>query len=342
MILAADAALLVRLGLGVTPVCLFLLSLMYLDSYKLVRLSSILQMIGAGAIAAAVAYSINLVLFAETNIEHHLWTTFAVPLIEEVLKALPLLLLVKLKRIGFLVDAAILGFAIGTGFALVENVYYFLALPESSPALWLVRGFGTAIMHGGSTAMVGTMTKAMGERAQWSRGWFVVPGLLAAYIFHAFFNSFLVPPAVSALIVLVVFPLLLLFVFIQSERYLRSWLGSGFDLHSELLDNIKSGNFRSSPAGLYLQSLRDHLDGPVLADMLCILRIHAELSLRAKGMLMLRESGLPVKRDREINDKLEELRYLKRSIGRTGTLAIAPILSSSEQDVWQLRMLEKA
>ncbi len=331
--------LLVRLAVAMVPVCLFLGSLVYLDSYKLVRFRSILQMIFAGGLAAGASYLINVTVFANVATDHRLLTTFQAPLVEEILKAIPILLLLRTKRIGFLVDAAIFGFAAGTGFALVENVYYLGALPNASIGLWIVRGFGTAVMHGGSTAIVGTITKAVTGRAG-SRSWFALPGLLVAYLFHALFNSFLVPPVVSALIVLAVFPPLLMMVFGQSERYLRSWLGSGFDLDSELIETINSGQFSSSPAGLYLQSLREHFAGPVLADMLCLLRIHAELSLRAKGILMLRESGLPVKRDPEIDAKLEELRYLEKSIGATGALAIAPILHSTSQDVWQLRMLE--
>ena len=73
--------------------------------------------------------------------------------------------------------------------------------------------------------------------------------------------------------------------------------------------------------------------------MLCLLRLHAELALRAKGILMLRESGFPVKREPEIDEKLAELEYLTKSIGKTGELSIAPVLHSSSADVWQLKML---
>ena len=61
-------------------------------------------------------------------------------------------------------DAAIYGFAVGTGFALVENVYYLLSLPGAPAALWIVRGFGTAVMHGGTTAIL-AMARANGVPA---------------------------------------------------------------------------------------------------------------------------------------------------------------------------------
>ena len=54
------------------------------------------------------------------------------PWIEESLKALLLVYLIRTRRVGMLVDAAIYGFAIGTGFALFENLYYLATRPETN------------------------------------------------------------------------------------------------------------------------------------------------------------------------------------------------------------------
>jgi RsiW-degrading membrane proteinase PrsW (M82 family) len=329
-----------HLALALLPVCLFLLSLLYLDSYKLVRLRTIAQLIAVGCVAAALSLFVNWVL--ETHgIDRRLLLRFGAPAVEEILKGLPLLFLIRTKRIGFLIDAAIFGFAIGTGFAVVENFYYLSTLTHASPALWIVRGFGTAVMHGGTTAIMAMTTVALTERKQSDALWLFAPGLLMAFAIHSLFNHFVVSPVASALVIILLLPPMLVLVFSQSERYLQSWLGSGFDLDSELLRVIGSGEFGQSPAGEYLQSLRDHFDGAVLADMLCYLRMHSELSLRAKGVLMLHENGFPVKKDPDIAEKLAELRYLEKSIGKTGDLALAPIMKRSSHDIWQLRMLEE-
>jgi hypothetical protein len=57
---------------------------------------------------------------------------------------------------------------------------------------------------------------------------------------------------------------------------------------------------------------------------------------------MLRESGLPVPRDSQVPEKLAELEYLKGAIGRTGQLALAPLLHRSWHDQWQLQLLEES
>ncbi|HEY5611728.1 MAG TPA: PrsW family glutamic-type intramembrane protease [Thermoanaerobaculia bacterium] len=327
-----------RLLLSLFPVSVFLGSLIYLDSYQLLPLRSILRAILYGCLAALVAYAINRVLMQQ--LDRQFVMRYAAPFAEEVMKALPLFLLLRARRIGFLVDAAIVGFAIGAGFALVENLYYLAALDDAPWSLWIVRGFGTAVMHGGTTAILAVIAKSLSDRKQREDVAILLPGLAAAFAIHSFFNHFVIAPILSAALVLLILPPLLLLVFIESERYLRQWLGSGFDLGADLLAAMHSGEFKTTHVGEYLQSVREHFPGEVVADMLCYVRIHTELALRAKGILMLRETGFAVKMDEEIAAKLLELRYLRKSIGKTGQLAIAPILHSSSRDVWQLTLLE--
>ena len=80
--------------------------------------------------------------------------------------------------------------------------------------------------------------------------------------------------------------------------------------------------------------------GEVVADMLCYLRLHVELALRAKGMLLLRESGFAEQPlDDDTRAQIEELRYLERSLGKTGQLALRPLVLATSKDLWQLKWL---
>jgi protease PrsW len=195
--------------------------------------------------------------------------------------------------------------------------------------LWVVRGFGTAIMHGGTSAIFAIFGKSRQA----------ILGLILAMAIHSVFNHFILSPAMTTLVIVVVFPPLVVLAFAQSERVLRHWLGTGFDVDAGMLKAMRSGQFAESHAGQYLQSLREFFDGPILADMFCYLQLHAELSLRAKGVLMLRENGFPVAKDAEVEEKLKELRYLKSTIGKTGELALAPLMHRAPADLWQLQVL---
>jgi hypothetical protein len=132
---------------------------------------------------------------------------------------------------------------------------------------------------------------------------------------------------------------LLAIVFQQSEKSVADWLGMGFDADTELLELINSGEFSVSKVGMYLHSLKEKFEGPVVVDLLCYLRLHTELSIRAKGLLMMREQGFVDKAGEETRAKLEELKFLESSIGATGLLAIKPFMRMSQKDLWQFYML---
>jgi RsiW-degrading membrane proteinase PrsW (M82 family) len=328
-------------ALGLIPVCLFLASLQYIDSYKLVRLGRILQLIAGGGLAALLSYLVHKPILDGALVDHNTLTRFVAPAIEELFKFVPVLVMLRSRRVGFVIDAAICGFAAGAGFALIENTYYLSAVGGSA-AFWMVRGFGTAVMHGGTTAIAAMLTKALMQRRDSTSIGAAIPGLLAAYAIHAVFNQFFLSPLASAVAVMALLPPLIVIVFGISERQLQSWLGSGFDIDAELIRAIRSGDFAASRPGRYLQELRNRFEGAVVADMLCYLRLHSELSMRAKGILMLRETGLPIPRDADTPSKLAELQYLERAIGRTGQLALAPLLHRRSEDLWQLQLLEDA
>lgn len=331
-----------NIAIALLPVLLFLGLLVLLDSFKLVSLRSALMALLAGAAAALAGAELNPWLFDATGVSPALFSRYGAPPVEEALKASWLVFLSRRGRVGFLVDAAILGFGVGAGFALVENVEYLRALPEQGLGLWLVRGLGTAILHGATTAIFAILAKRLADRHPERRILVLVPGYLAAVAIHSAYNHQLLPAVLSAGVLLVGLPLLVVWVFERSERRTRDWLGVGLDTDLEIVETIVSGQALESRVGQYLRSLKERFPGEVVADMLCLLRIQAELRVRAKGLLLAREAGLELPVGDDVRDRLTELRYLERSIGRTGLLAMKPILRQDARALWQVYLLEEA
>jgi hypothetical protein len=123
------------------PVSAFLLVLVLSDSFKLVSRSMLIRALLAGAGAAAVSALINHQLLA-SGLDSHTISRYIAPVVEECFKAIFVLYAVRQRKVGFLVDAAIVGFAVGTGFALVENIEYLSLLGAPALWLWVARGFG--------------------------------------------------------------------------------------------------------------------------------------------------------------------------------------------------------
>lgn len=323
---------------GLLPVVLLLAGMVVMDCYKLVSRRQLLGSIAWGAVAGGLSWAAHSVARDRLGMAPDLLKWIA-PALEETAKLAWVAFLIRRGLVGFLVDAAIHGFAVGAGFAMVENLYYAAILNDASPLLWVARGLGTAVMHGGATAIAAVLGLELTKRRDpHNAGWFL-PGLALAVAVHTLFNRLPLSPLIATACVILVVPAILVVVYEHSEARTRRWLGTTMDRDAELLEQIHSGTIAGTPVGSYLASLGQRFAGPVVADMLCLLEIHAELSLRAKGLLLAREAGLELPADPEVQDQLRELRFLERSIGATGRLAIAPFLPGG-RDLWQIRMVE--
>jgi len=337
-----NADLLTRAPIALLPVLLFLAGLVQLDGYKLVRMRMMIALVATGALAAGVAYVVNNLAFAHFHGSFVTYSRYVSPWIEESLKAALLVFLIRTRRVGLPVDAGIAGFAIGTGFAVVENLYYLAARPHTVLAVQVIRGFGTAIMHGGTAAILAMISNTLYERRPSDGLHLLLPGLLAAVALHTGYNYLLVRPALATLATLLVLPFVIYLVFDHSERILRKWIEVDLDSDVNRLEAISTGRFLDSASGRYLQALRDRFKGEQLADMLCYLRVHGELAVRAKGVLLLREAGMPdLPIDAETGAKLAELGQLERAIGKTGMLALRPLMMATGKEIWQLTLLRQ-
>jgi protease PrsW len=327
---------------ALAPVVCLLGLLVLMDSFKLVPLRVAAQALGAGALAAGLALLLQRQLIDEAGVPLPVMTRAVAPVLEEMLKLAFVVWAIRRRRVGFPVDAAIVGFAVGTGFALVENSYYLGAVRSGTTTLWLVRGFGAAILHGATTAIAAIVSQTLASVRPGRPARVFLPGAAAAIAIHALYNQFVLPPVVATLVLTAVLPPLLLFAFERSERATREFVGAGLDLDVELLRLVLSDDFGHTRLGAYLHELRSRFPGPVVADMFCLMRIELELGIRAKGMLMAREAGLEVAIDEAITSQLAEVRYLEKSIGPTGLLALQPLQVSSDRDAWHKFLLRES
>ena len=327
---------------ALVPIIIFLVDLQLMDSFKLVRPSAVVFAMCAGGLAALACVPLQDWLLTTVVSDPTAFSRYLAPLTEETLKAVFLVILIARRRVGFPVDAAVHGFAVGTGFALVENVLYLRALPHAPLLLWLVRGLGTAVLHGATMAIFAMVSRTLADKypdrlllAFW-------PGWMAAVVIHSAFNHVLVSPVAMTLALLVGLPALVLVVFRRSERATREWVSTGLDLDLELLQLVRSDAFAYTRFGLYLQRLRTKFPGPVVADMFCLLRLELELSVQARARVLAQEAGLTMPVDGDLSACLAEIDYLHASIGTTGMLALKPLMVSSHRDQWHQYLLAQA
>src|SRR4029077_3883198 len=126
--------------IALVPVVAFLAMLWMMDSFRLVRPAAVLGALAYGFLAALAILWMHGWLIEARHVPGGALSLYVAPVTEETAKAILVVILIVTARVGFLVDAAVSGFAVGTGFALFENLNYLHTLPDATLTLWLVRG----------------------------------------------------------------------------------------------------------------------------------------------------------------------------------------------------------
>jgi RsiW-degrading membrane proteinase PrsW (M82 family) len=330
----------VKSAIALLPVIVLVVVLFRLDSHRLLGTGFLTGMFLTGGATAVLCSFINGYAIDSLGLEFNRYSRFVAPLVEEALKAAVIVYLFRSNRIGFLIDAGILGFAVGAGFSFVENIYYLATVHDAHYGVWLVRGFGTAIMHGGATALFAIIAEVMTERHLKMNPLLYLPGLIVAFLLHSIFNHFPISPILAAAVTLLILPTILFLLFERNETTIHNFLEMDFAAHRRLLKQIRHGEFSGCEAGRFLRDMKDKLAGPVAEEMIRYFCLHTELVLSAESILLAREQGIDMEVGREIQDKLRTMHELEQHIGRAGLRALQPHLKFTAKDMWEVHLLE--
>jgi RsiW-degrading membrane proteinase PrsW (M82 family) len=332
---------------ALTPVLLMALLFSWLDVFKLMSPWEMIGCLLLGAAAALIAWPISGRMLDTLPIGYSFYSRIVAPFIEEALKGGALALLILNNRIGYKLDAVISGFAIGAGFSVIENIFYLARFPELATSAWLVRGLGTAVMHGTTTAILAATAHELGERSLRKEGgqmfnplW-LLPGYLLASLVHLTFNQFPNHPMEDMVVTLVVAPLLLIGIMRLGEGETRQWLLEESEAHRRWLEEWKSGGFPSDTSGQRIAALAASLkpDQAALLRDYCIVK--AELVLAAEEELMDGDRDLDEGQSDRLRADFARLEEIKQAIGRLGYAALSRRLPFSRNDEWELSELKE-
>jgi RsiW-degrading membrane proteinase PrsW (M82 family) len=329
------------------PVIACLVAFEWIDAFKLLGLRDVIGLMVVGALVAAGAFYANGGVLDRFPISEDAYTSYVAPLAEEALKCACVVVLFAFNRIGYLIDAAIAGFAIGSGFALAENLFFLHQFTDANIGVWVVRGFGTAIMHGGATALFAVLSMALyaprlrvsAERFHFNPLLFV-PGFAAAVVMHGVFNHFQHAPLLAMAVVLLAVPLSLFAIFSAGETHAHRWLVEDRATHARLLEDMRSGAFAGSAGGRAVEALAARMGRHGAADLFDYVRTNTELVVRADETLLAIEAHDKVALDVVVRGKLEHLHNLERRLGHATVLAVRQHLHVSRDDLWKLHQLE--
>ena len=320
------------------PVVIYIIVVYQIDNFSLISVKRLLLLILCGMLTALACF----VLFQLTGkIIPESLSDSVNPIIEEMVKGIPLLWLAARKKIVFFIDSVICGAAVGGGFSILENIFYLLLGDEMGIGTVLFRGLEVALVHMGCSALVAAGLMLIVRMIEYSRSRSVVKKsdiamsvflLSEAPVLHLFHNTFHFVPLVQFVFVIGTLGGLLVWTYFYDVEMIHSWIDTGLDKQLDLLASIKTGRLDDTPTGKFLESVKDAFPPKDYFDIICYVQLHVELSVASRSRVMLRETGLednlPLSDEmkEQIISQYIEYKTLEKRLGNAARMTIAPIV----------------
>lgn len=334
--------LLVSVLAALLPIAIYIYAVYKLDNFSLMSVRHLLMLVLCGMLTAVVCFG----LFALTGkVMSDSVADIFNPVAEEVIKAVPLLILARRKKIVFFIDSVICGAAVGGGFSILENLFYLVLGDTLGVGTLLFRGLEVALIHMGCSASIAVFCMfvvRLAERRKAQQAIRRSDVMMAVFlgiispVLHVLHNTFHFNPLTQFIMVLGTMAALLLWIYQYDEEMIHRWLDSGLDTLVNLLKWIKEGHLGETNTGRYLMSVKQSFPPEVFFDVICYVQLHVELSVAAKSRFMLREAEL----DLPLGDaqketylsQFTEFKTLEKRLGKSAMMIVSPIVNINPAD----------
>ena len=338
-------------AVSLIPIIVYIIFIYKIDHFALISIKRLLLLALIGMLTALACFGLFLltdrvISGKSADIIH--------PVIEELVKSIPLLILAFRKRIAFFIDSVICGAAVGGGFSFLENTFYLVLGDSVDLSTGLFRGLEVALIHMGCSAIIAAgMMMAVRQierkRSRTAMSWNDIIKTTALFVaalaFHVFHNMFQFTPIMQFFWVLAVMIGMIAVVYFYDIDMTHRWLDKGLDMQINLLRSIEGGHLLNTPTGTFLESVKELFPPNVYFDIICYVRLLIELSVAAKTRFMLHEVGMdePLEANKKelYMSQFVELGELEKNIGPSAKMTIAPIVKLSPADTQALNNLLK-
>ena len=318
---------------------LLFLSLIYkFDFYQTGQFHIILKCLLWGGIACAPAIFTNWIL-------GHFWLNnpdaivqFAAPIYEEVFKGLILLYLFKRAKFTYSVDGALYGFAIGTGFAIVENVSYILGDLSEAPMVAVQRIFSANLVHAFSSAAFGITLGLFRSRTSRLRWQIPAVGLLIAIGQHMAFNFLTGRDGIHPVIFFIPgLPGILFIYYImqRGRRRAQAWIKENLGMEERVTRNEVSVVNRLADTDDILLPIVERFGVEKAEQVEKLLYLQAHIGIKRKALDGFRDNDTMRRTiETEINEMHTDMEKIQQEIGTYVMLFVRGLFTEEMVSVW--------
>jgi hypothetical protein len=302
-----------------------------------------------GGIAFGIAAFINRQVYFAGLVSYQNIPRYFAPVVEEILKALILIWLVRRPKFTYFVDGAIYGFAIGIGFAVFENWQYILAEQGTGLGTALGRVLSTNLIHAAATAMVGVSLGLARFRRSLGHWLILGGGLLAAILLHGVFNNLVT--RITGGLVLIYSAVLgfagvafIAFVIFRGLAEQRAWIEEKLGMADRVTDQEARVVHQLSDVQQLLEPLAEIYGSEKAEQVERFLLVQARIGIKRKTLEKLQDEKMQRAVEKEIGELRVEMEDARQAVGpyvMASVRSIFPQESSPVFNMLEQRIQEK-
>jgi RsiW-degrading membrane proteinase PrsW (M82 family) len=265
------------------------------------------------------------------------------PVVEEALKATGVVVVSHRRDFTFFADGAVCGFAAGTAFAVVENLFYVQRLAEEAGlGLSLNRALSTSLMHGTASALVGVAVARLRFGGGRSRLTALLAGLSLAMLYHVLFNRLVNSGLSPALMLAGAIGLGLSGVAAVAGvvwlglREERRWLADSLSAAAGVAAGEAGVVLRLQDLPRLLAPLEAHFGAEKRRQVEAFLRLQARYGLRRKLHDLAHDPAERAGLAADVASLRQELDRRRREVGVYCMAYVRSILPSPAEPIWDI------
>lgn len=330
MIVAVVIATVIPLG--------FLFFLRWLNFYDTGNLRALLISLSWGVAASFASLQVN--TFVSGFVSYMLMVVLFAPAIEEALKSLPLVYLVSRSSFTYFVDGAIYGFATGTAFAIVENLFYLSSVNEGQAiTLALGRVLSTSLMHGSACALVGISLGFLRHGRGFARVFSLFLGWAAAISLHTAFNylllNFATPYSIISAMILGLGGLAAVAAFIfWGLRRERLWLKDALQINMGVSARESAVIQQMDELEILLAPVRERFGKEKCQQVESFLKLQVQLGIKRREFDVIDDEKKLLMLENSLAKLQEEMDDLRCKVGIYCMSYVRTIIPPETEPIW--------
>jgi RsiW-degrading membrane proteinase PrsW (M82 family) len=297
---------------------------------------------GWGLIAFGLAFFTNRFLLNSAGVDWAIVVQYIAPIEEEILKGLILLFLVRRRQFTYFVDGAIYGFAIGIGFAVIENYSYLFSIDQGGQLMVaVVRVISTNLMHAAGSSIIGIAMGLSRFSRRSGKILYALAGLLVSGSLHVVFNVVSNSEFTNTLILIITISVIglisfgvIVFAIRQGLKESKAWIEEKLGM----ADRVTAGETK---AVLSLKNIDEILSplaeqfGPEKAEHIeTLLKQQARLGILRKNMDKLQDESLLADTRQEIEEVRSDMEIARQAIGSYAMVYLRGIFPEEDSQLW--------